>query len=73
MDEIEMHMAFVWDCDGCGAENFTRPIIPGLHPEEEKQMKEDLGIEPWKHGQLVQCPKVVECTKCGAKYKTMEE
>lgn len=30
---IELHGAFVWDCDNCGAENFERAIEGNLDEE----------------------------------------
>lgn len=30
-EDVELHSAFVWDCDNCGAENFTRTIEAGIN------------------------------------------
>lgn len=70
-EPIELHPAYVWDCDACGVENFCRSVALELDPEEEKELREEHGIEPWDQGDWCMAPKVVTCRECGAEYSTL--
>jgi hypothetical protein len=67
----ELHPAFSWDCDDCGAENFARCIVPEMSDEDLKELREDHGIQPWETGDLLMMPTEVTCSKCGAAYATL--
>lgn len=81
----ELHPAFVWDCDGCGQENFCRGIdgqvdIDLLEMNEE-HVAEYVASDEWTQGdddhcetqfliqQVVLTPKTVKCYSCGSEFK----
>ncbi len=67
---VELHPAWVWDCDGCGTENFERSVVGYMSEEELQEMKEDHGIEVWECGGFHTMPEVVTCKACGRFYST---
>jgi len=54
---VELHNAFVWDCESCGRENFVRAVTTKLDVQ-------GLG----SIGQWVTRPDTVRCTHCSATY-----
>jgi len=67
MASIELHPAYVYDCDECGREVFVRAVVPeGLSEEDKKHILEELGEE----GPLTIIPTEVICPTCGAAYDT---
>ena len=70
MAQVELHPAFVWDCDECGRQNFERAIIPPFQSaEEEQHAREILNITP-EEGFPVMAPCQVSCRLCGQVYDT---
>jgi hypothetical protein len=67
---IELHPAFVWDCDDCGRENFERSIVGDFDEETLQQMRDEHGIQPWEAGDLHTAPTVVTCRHCGSVFGT---
>jgi hypothetical protein len=59
----DVHHAWVWDCEGCGAENFARSTVFALS-EREKEHSDPSGVEFWQTA-----PTLVECWSCGTEYK----
>lgn len=67
MEEVELHGAFVWDCNSCGRENFERAMEGDLPEEFIEAMEED--------GAIVQVyapdAEFVESTVDGDQYETV--
>ena len=58
----ELHEAFAWTCDECGADNFVRPIVcenPDMEPPDDDD-----------EGQYMMIPEEVTCKVCGIEFKT---
>lgn len=72
--KVELHNAYVWDCDACGAENFVRAVTVEMTPEDVEAMKERYGgdDEEWQTGNWMSRPDDVTCSKCGAKFEVEE-
>lgn len=68
---VELHLAFVWDCDDCGRENFTRSITKEISEEEKQEMCERYGIDDLPPGVLMSAPEVVVCKHCGSEFETI--
>jgi len=68
--QAEMHPAYAWDCDDCGAENFNRAIVPEMSDDDLKELRDDHGVQPWEAGQFMMMPTEVTCAKCGATFAT---
>lgn len=66
---IELHPAFVFDCDSCGRENFVRSVVREFDEETVAEMREDHGIQPWEVGDFQMAPESVTCKYCGCKYE----
>lgn len=71
MKEVELHLAYAWDCDECGRENFERAIIAEFSPEEWDEMRAE-GIDP-RTGNWVTNPDEVTCRACGAVFKAARQ
>ncbi len=70
MIQIELHPAFVWDCDECGRQNFERAIIPPFQSKEDEQRaRAILNITP-EEGFPVMAPYVVTCRGCSTQFDT---
>lgn len=70
MIQIELHPAFVWDCDECGRQNFERAIIPPFQSKaDEEYVRQILDITP-EEGFPVMAPFNVSCRKCEARFET---
>ena len=71
--DVELHPAFVWDCDDCGTENFERAVFIEFDTEEEEQLaREVCGIEP-EEGFPVMAPGKVTCRQCNKEFNTDAE
>jgi len=70
MAQIELHPAFVWDCDECGRQNFERAIIPPFQSKaDEERAREMLDITS-EEGFPVIAPFNVSCRRCGTQFET---
>ena len=67
----ELHLAYVWDCDTCGRENFERAIVYEPSPEDREDAK-DAG-EEFASGHWMTRPENVECKHCGAKFEAKDD
>lgn len=72
MKSIELHLAFVFDCDYCGRENFVRSVTGDFSEEELQELREEHGVEVYKLGEWHTRPGVVKCNFCGAGFLTAE-
>jgi hypothetical protein len=55
----ELHIAYVWDCDACGRENFERAMVYEFSPEE-------IAEGEYETGNWMTHPDSVICRGCGA-------
>jgi hypothetical protein len=67
---IDLHQAWVWDCNGCGTENFARSVVMGMTDEERDRMYSEHGVSKDEIGFWYTSPERVECFECGAQYDT---
>lgn len=70
MKTASLSLAYVWDCDDCGRENFVRSIVAEFSPEEMQELRDEHGVQPWEEGAFVTCPDTVKCGFCGAEFET---
>jgi hypothetical protein len=75
MKKVELHSAYVWDCDECGTENFVRAVTIDLNPDDEEDAKaiEALYPEGVPEGAGVKamtCPNRVVCKHCKTEFKS---
>jgi hypothetical protein len=68
MTTIQLNIAWMWDCDNCGEENFERGFIPEADPDalDEEQRDSGRGSE----AMLCAFPFEVKCWNCGTEYET---
>ena len=69
---VELHGAFMWDCDECGCENFVRAVKPLLDADEGITI-ETLGRYGTTIDECFMAPDSVECIHCGAEFDTSED
>lgn len=65
INTVELHGAWTWDCDACGAEQFERGVVVGpeaLDPEDAEELGDFLPGEFYTH------PDAVVCRECGAAF-----
>ena len=79
MDQVELHLAHMWDCPECGRENFCRSITKEQTPDEKRQtMAKHLEIDPMDvtpdmmQGEWTSAPEEVECAHCSSEFKTKD-
>ena len=70
-DIIELHPAFVYDCDNCGRENFVRAVRIEADEETMQELREEHGIEAYDVGDWCQAPVTVKCAYCNTEYETV--
>ena len=68
MKKIQLNIAWMWDCDNCGEENFERGFIPEGDPERLAELAEQMVSDP--EAMLVAFPFEVQCWHCGEEYET---
>lgn len=61
---VEVHTAWVWDCDECGRENFERAQTLEADEQEIAEMRDEYGVQPWETGDFVAWPESVTCAHC---------
>lgn len=74
----ELHSAFVWDCDQCGRENFSRAIECHIEPECLEQVTSFLAVQLDRQEneadflvqKVVAYPKYVNCQFCHQNFLT---
>lgn len=67
---VELHLAYMWDCNSCGCENFVRAMVPSLSDEEIEELRDEHGVQPWETGKFTTAPSSVKCSHCGAEFET---
>ena len=65
-----LSIAYVWDCDDCGRENFVRCIAADFGEDELQELRDEHGVEAWETGDFVTMPDKVTCKHCGAEFDT---
>lgn len=73
MEPVELHPAFVWDCEECGLQNFELAIRVELSPEEMAEMREEQGIDPDWQGDWLSAPSEVTCRHCGKAFEALDD
>jgi hypothetical protein len=69
MRKLELHIAYTWDCESCGRENFCRAVRPSLAQDEIDEMRLEHGIEEEDQGEWMMAPATVTCEHCLANYE----
>ena len=67
---IELHAAYMFDCEMCGRENFIRAISPEFSDEEKDELKKEMGIEEDGLADLLLLPEKVICQFCNVEFYT---
>jgi len=71
MQEVELHAAWMFDCDNCGKENFVRAIVPEtLDDDERAEVLDMMGIEDTDEYFPTLVPMEVVCKYCGTPFET---
>lgn len=81
MKTVELKMAYHWNCEDCGADNFAVAARAEFAPGEREELYRDYhGMasyetlpENWEQFELVSIPEIVTCTDCKAEFKTIHE
>ena len=83
MERVEMHQAYVWDCNQCGRENFERAIeFDGPQEEKDEMLRQMGAIDEWQSEAdlpdgvgigLQMAPDKVTCKHCQAVFETERE
>ena len=66
---VEMHLAYVWDCENCGTENFERAIVYEFSPDELAEIADEENPELSKTGNWMTHPARVKCKACNAEFE----
>lgn len=72
LKDIELHMAYMFDCDNCGKENFVRGISPDFTQSEADAIKEKHGIDTCNQGAFVVIPNTVTCKHCNTSFRASQ-
>lgn len=73
MNKVTLFTAYYWTCPNCKFDNFSRPSELKLTEEEERELREEHGIDPDDfEGEWVMRPDYVVCQSCYEKYSTKE-
>lgn len=64
---VELRLAYAWDCDECGEENFERAVVYEVSPAEKAELAER-GL-PSDTGNWLTPPEHVTCRGCGAAFQ----
>lgn len=70
--QVEVRLAYAWDCPDCSHENFVRAVIYEFSPAEQEEMAEDLGKKP-QTGHWMSKPTEVECANCGLQCRAIDD
>jgi len=70
MRTVELHAAFMYDCDECGKENFVRAITPEVEEHERAELFEAMGISDEDDLIPTLVPIEVTCIHCGTMFET---
>ena len=81
MRTVELNTAYHWNCDDCGADNFSVAVhvefAPGEHELAYRRLNDlDEWAElpdHWEQFELVTIPATVKCSECGAEFATVED
>ena len=74
-NRVELHEAFIWDCDECGRENLLRAIPSTPPPAEE--IRKMMNLEPYDDvpespdDGWVFIPPNVTCTHCESAFESV--
>ncbi|MBW2672209.1 MAG: hypothetical protein JRD89_02185 [Deltaproteobacteria bacterium] len=68
MQQIEIHLAFSFDCDHCGRENFFRQTCLDPHSDQALEAREEMEIPDNIEGALIIEPEQVTCKHCNTTF-----
>jgi hypothetical protein len=68
VSKAQLNIAWMWDCDNCGEENFERSYSPEIDPEDLAEIAVENGHDP--DAMLCAFPFEVKCFNCGTEYDT---
>lgn len=71
----ELHHAWAWDCEHCGAENFCRSVVADFLTDEDRQsFADEMGVDCALLPSDYFCtkPETVLCKSCSSEYSTRE-
>lgn len=64
---VELHQAWTWNCDRCGAENLHRGVRqPITDPETLQKLIDEGKASPGEPVDAIRVPSRVRCKACGA-------
>lgn len=69
--QAELHPAYWFLCDECGAESFVKGAVSELTEEELDELRTDHDIPPGSVGTFHQIPEAVACDHCGARHRSL--
>lgn len=64
---VELHPAFMWDCDNCGVENIARTVGSGAEAVPVDDPDLTVTLEHFA------APEVVTCKECNRSFKAIGE
>lgn len=68
--DVELHMAFMWTCDGCGRDNFERSV--SVEPDSVDSLPVSLdGVPEGERVKIQSFPGQVYCTHCDCEFSTV--
>jgi len=73
--KVELHEAFVWDCDECGRENLLRALP--AEPPPDNEIRELLQLGPFEalpnpdDSNWVRVAETVICAYCQSEFQTL--
>lgn len=79
---VELKTAYHWNCEECGADNFTLPQKAEFADDDEREECyrhfneiDSFGSLPddWRDFEMVHIPSQVTCKECGAVFTTIDE
>lgn len=67
METVELHPAFMWDCESCGAENFVRTLAHNPEPVSVDDPDVTVTVEYFSS------PAIVKCGSCNTSFRATGE
>jgi hypothetical protein len=70
MARVELHPAYWFLCDNCGAEQFVRSPVAELTDDEREEMRDNYDVQSWESGVFHEIPQWVTCDNCHTEMQT---
>lgn len=71
-NRVELIPAFLWFCNECGTENYSRCLVPEMSEAEMDELREEHGVEAWEAGMFCCKPARVICSFCNGEFQTVD-